>query len=169
MIITCSECESSFEVDDSLIKETGSKVRCSKCISIFVAYRQSSDAEIAEVSDEPQLGMDDQLESDSELAEDELDWDMEEDADDGLPDLETKTVEFGLDLDLEEEDDDSEAAEMVADMTEEPELDLSLDEEDDETDDLGDIFGGAGTLPSLEAEPAAAPQAALPEPAVKPD
>ena len=38
MIITCKECNSSFNVDDGLIKETGSKVRCSKCETIFLAY-----------------------------------------------------------------------------------------------------------------------------------
>jgi predicted Zn finger-like uncharacterized protein len=38
MIITCQECNSSFNLDESLLKPTGSKVRCSKCHEVFVAY-----------------------------------------------------------------------------------------------------------------------------------
>ena len=38
MIVMCEGCETSFQVDDRLIKPTGSKVRCSKCRHIFVAY-----------------------------------------------------------------------------------------------------------------------------------
>jgi predicted Zn finger-like uncharacterized protein len=45
MIITCNECDSSFKIEDSLIKATGSKVRCSKCNSVFVAYPPAPEAE----------------------------------------------------------------------------------------------------------------------------
>ncbi|PIE70561.1 MAG: hypothetical protein CSA22_07405 [Deltaproteobacteria bacterium] len=38
MIITCQECQTSFSLDDSLIKPSGSKVRCSVCKNIFLAY-----------------------------------------------------------------------------------------------------------------------------------
>ena len=38
MIITCEECNTSFNLNESLLKKTGSKVRCSKCQHIFVAY-----------------------------------------------------------------------------------------------------------------------------------
>ncbi|MBW1759499.1 MAG: zinc-ribbon domain-containing protein [Deltaproteobacteria bacterium] len=38
MIITCKECGTDFNLDKSLLKESGSKVRCSKCKNIFVAY-----------------------------------------------------------------------------------------------------------------------------------
>ena len=55
MIITCKECNSSFNVDDSLIKETGSKVRCSKCENIFVAFPHSSDDDLHLNSDEQLL------------------------------------------------------------------------------------------------------------------
>ena len=54
MIISCNECDSSFEVDDNLIKETGSKVRCSKCNSVFVAYPQPLDSD-----DGDDLGLED--------------------------------------------------------------------------------------------------------------
>jgi predicted Zn finger-like uncharacterized protein len=38
MIVMCEGCETSFQVEDRLIKPTGSKVRCSKCRHIFIAY-----------------------------------------------------------------------------------------------------------------------------------
>jgi predicted Zn finger-like uncharacterized protein len=42
MIITCENCNVRFNLDENLIKESGSKVRCSKCQHIFVAYRPAS-------------------------------------------------------------------------------------------------------------------------------
>jgi predicted Zn finger-like uncharacterized protein len=38
MIITCNECETSFNLDANLISENGTKVRCSKCRHVFTAY-----------------------------------------------------------------------------------------------------------------------------------
>lgn len=38
MIITCGECDSSFILDDSLVKSSGSKVRCSNCKNVFVVF-----------------------------------------------------------------------------------------------------------------------------------
>ncbi|WDN87562.1 hypothetical protein BuS5_00530 [Desulfosarcina sp. BuS5] len=42
MIITCKECNTSFNLDANLIKEGGSKVRCSICKDIFLAYPSAS-------------------------------------------------------------------------------------------------------------------------------
>ena len=50
MILTCTECDTSFNFDDRLIKPSGSKVRCSKCQSVFVAYPQDGSA-AAEAAD----------------------------------------------------------------------------------------------------------------------
>ncbi|MCD4744016.1 MAG: zinc-ribbon domain-containing protein, partial [Desulfobacteraceae bacterium] len=38
MIIICKECSTKFRLDESLLKETGSKVRCCVCKYIFTAY-----------------------------------------------------------------------------------------------------------------------------------
>ena len=38
MIITCEQCHSKFRLDDERIKETGSKVRCSKCKHVFSVF-----------------------------------------------------------------------------------------------------------------------------------
>ena len=58
MIITCKECNSSFNVSDGLIKVTGSKVRCSKCESIFVAYPHPPEDDLLLDSNEQLLGSD---------------------------------------------------------------------------------------------------------------
>ena len=42
MIITCESCSTSFNLDESLLKPEGSKVRCSNCKTVFLAYPPSS-------------------------------------------------------------------------------------------------------------------------------
>jgi predicted Zn finger-like uncharacterized protein len=51
MIIRCENCNVRFNLDENRIKESGSKVRCSKCQHIFVAYRPASAEEGAPVPD----------------------------------------------------------------------------------------------------------------------
>ncbi|MBI5580190.1 MAG: zinc-ribbon domain-containing protein [Deltaproteobacteria bacterium] len=48
MIVHCEGCESGFHVDEHLIKPTGSKVRCSKCRHVFMAYAPPAPADDAE-------------------------------------------------------------------------------------------------------------------------
>jgi len=114
MIITCQECNASFNLDESLLKSSGSKVRCSKCKKVFIAYPSEplketetpievkSDPEVEQLTEEPETGKVD----DSEFGE--LD----------LPDMEK--------LFAEEESPDEEVAE---DVLEDIELDLDLEDE----------------------------------------
>jgi predicted Zn finger-like uncharacterized protein len=51
MIIPCENCNVRFNLDENLIKESGSKVRCSKCQHIFVAYKPASAEEDRPVPD----------------------------------------------------------------------------------------------------------------------
>ncbi|MEE4362453.1 MAG: DUF3426 domain-containing protein [Desulfotignum sp.] len=44
MIITCDECSTSFRLDESLLKDEGSKVRCSLCKHVFTAFPPGNDA-----------------------------------------------------------------------------------------------------------------------------
>ncbi len=44
MIITCDECSTSFRLDESLLKDEGSKVRCSQCKHVFTAFPPGADA-----------------------------------------------------------------------------------------------------------------------------
>lgn len=53
MIITCGECNSSFVLDDSLIKVSGSKVRCSNCKYVFVVYPAANEPEPVAVPEKP--------------------------------------------------------------------------------------------------------------------
>jgi len=41
MIVQCEKCNSKFRLDETLLKEGGSKVRCSSCRHVFVAYPPS--------------------------------------------------------------------------------------------------------------------------------
>ena len=41
MIIQCEKCRTNFELDDSSLREDGSKVRCSICKHIFMVYPTS--------------------------------------------------------------------------------------------------------------------------------
>ena len=38
MIVTCEACSTRFNLNDELVKPSGSKVRCSKCLKVFIAY-----------------------------------------------------------------------------------------------------------------------------------
>ena len=55
MIITCKACNTSFNLDDKMLKPTGSKVRCSVCAKIFTAFPQPVPASEPEaLPDEPE-------------------------------------------------------------------------------------------------------------------
>ena len=131
MIITCNKCNSSFDLDERLLKQTGSKVRCSVCSDIFVAYppvpEEVTEKPIEDIPDldaetEPQVPESKAAEETEETLEDlgfEIDTEAEADetpeaaepeaaADDDLS-LED------LDLDLEMEP-DVDAAVVSADM-----------------------------------------------------
>src|SRR6056297_1650309 len=42
MIITCEACGTSYRLKTSMVKETGSKVRCSRCKHVFIVYPPSA-------------------------------------------------------------------------------------------------------------------------------
>ena len=169
MIVTCNDCDSSFNVNDSLIKADGSKVRCSKCSSVFVVYPEAPESESGADADDLALDLDDGLEagldSDDELA----DLDMDSGADDELPDLDgmmdfeddEMSVEAsaeedaaGLDFDMDLEDDDSAEPDEDGDLDlEDLDMDFDLDEEgmaELEESDLGDFETEDADLPDLD-------------------
>ncbi len=70
MITICKECETAFNIEESLINESGSRARCSKCNYEFVVYSpavgfepeaESAVAEPDSVSDEPPDTLEDDL------------------------------------------------------------------------------------------------------------
>jgi pilus assembly protein FimV len=150
MIISCKECNANFKLDESLLKPTGSKVRCSKCNEIFVAYPPKISEEI-EAPIEMELDIEDQqvtedLEADKkEMTDpDELDFsDLdklidEEEAPESedIADEDIEDLDLDLDLDIEPETEIAkEDLEAEVDKEETSEIDLSdlenlLDEEE---------------------------------------
>jgi predicted Zn finger-like uncharacterized protein len=124
MIVTCNECESSFKVDDSLIKDAGSKVRCSKCSSVFVVYPETPDTEINAEDDDFALEMKEDLGLDLDSDQEDDDLALEESTADELPDLEDM-----MDFD-EGEPAGAGAAKKASGV---PELNLDLDADEDAT------------------------------------
>ena len=165
MIVTCENCQTSFEVDPSLIKEEGSRVKCSKCKDIFTIYRESAETpeqepvpdfseteadEASEPADEAFSPDDSGLEE--ETPSEELGVFDEEPG----PETETESEELGVfdeetapegETDLEEDFDftDLEDDELASDMVDEPEQEAAADRDQEllaslEDDlDLGDL------------------------------
>ena len=49
MIIECEKCRTRFNLDESLLKKTGSKVRCSICKHVFTAFPVEAELQIEEI------------------------------------------------------------------------------------------------------------------------
>ncbi|MEJ2656816.1 MAG: DUF3426 domain-containing protein [Desulfobacterales bacterium] len=159
MIITCKECNASFNLDENLLKPTGSKVRCSKCNEVFLAYPPKISEKVqetveieSEIEDQPDVK---ELETEKKetAVEDELDFsDMEELLDEEkAPEGEDATgdeaaEDLELDLDLDMPTDDEKVKEGIAAGVEEAEaddFDLSdledlLDEEESVLESVAD-------------------------------
>ncbi|MEE9567605.1 MAG: zinc-ribbon domain-containing protein, partial [Desulfobacteria bacterium] len=52
MIVTCEKCNTSFDLDDDMIQESGSEVKCSECEHVFTAYKP---APVEEPEPSPEL------------------------------------------------------------------------------------------------------------------
>jgi len=146
MIINCKACNASFNLNESLLKPEGSKVRCSKCKEVFIAYPPAPPEEVKE-SDEILSELDLELEKETKDSENgqldesefgELDLpDMEKLFAEGeVPEKQGDTDEavedFELNLDLDFETEIEKAPEPVegeAKIGEPDELDLSDIEE----------------------------------------
>jgi pilus assembly protein FimV len=87
MILTCEKCDTSFSFDESLIKPSGSKVRCSKCRNVFVVKPPAPAAKA-------NTGVED-LPSGTAAAAGVT----------GLDDLDLAAIEKSLDLDIDREPD----------------------------------------------------------------
>lgn len=119
MIITCEQCSTSFNLEESFLKETGSKVRCTVCKTVFTAYPAVS-------SDEPEG-----VESDAETEQlfSAPDRDLAEDS---------HELDAGPSEAMATEGDESE--ELTAEDTE---IAGTADLDSDELEDLAQIFGAA--------------------------
>jgi predicted Zn finger-like uncharacterized protein len=73
MIVTCEKCNTSFDLDDGMIRGSGSEVKCSECEHVFTVYRPAP-AEEPESPPEPEGGAADSPQAE-EPVEEEFDID----------------------------------------------------------------------------------------------
>ena len=160
MIITCEKCNAKFNLDENLLKQTGSKVRCSKCQNIFLAY-PPVEMEIPVEPDKEMIGSE-TADSDVETKSVEQVEVSEEEA---KGTLETEEEEFDLSnlnleeepkLEAEEEPEELSGLELdtkpVAEETpEEAEAVLEIEEEDLDLFDIEKMVD-AEEEPKIEAE-----------------
>lgn len=57
MILTCQKCSTSFKLDETLLKATGSKVRCSLCQNIWVAFLPEKPSDVIDAPAEDGTGL----------------------------------------------------------------------------------------------------------------
>ena len=125
MIITCQQCETSFNLDEGLLKPAGSKVRCSKCKHIFTAYPPAPAEKVEETAAGP---------AETDIAE----KGIEETAETSLAAETRDEAEIEEELDLSDIDDElkltDEAGEAAAvePSGEDLSLDFDLDDEEKE-------------------------------------
>jgi len=144
MIITCNECDTRFNIDESLLKQTGSKVRCSTCKNVFLAYPSSLSEELdksSKVETELEaLITDEEIESGIQYkAEEELEG-IELAMDEAFEEntkVEEKPEESGLELelDLEPEIDETQAeteVELELELGDKTDSEISAKEEPEE-------------------------------------
>ncbi len=55
MIVTCEECGTRFNLNDNMVKPSGSKVRCSKCSRVFKVYPSVSVTPPSSAPEEPSI------------------------------------------------------------------------------------------------------------------
>jgi predicted Zn finger-like uncharacterized protein len=49
MVIECEKCHTKFNLDEKFLKKTGSKVRCSRCKHLFIAFPTEAELEVEEI------------------------------------------------------------------------------------------------------------------------
>ena len=132
MIVTCNECDTRFNLDESLLKQTGSKVRCSKCKNIFTAY-PSSLSEESDKSSEVETKLEAAI-TDEEIESNEQ-YKIEEAATGSQEEIDFSDIDNFLEMDVdlkaekEPEEPDLEIDETPAEAEVEVEVEFELDME----------------------------------------
>ncbi len=121
MIITCEECSTRFNLDESILKPGGSKVRCSLCKHVFTVFPQIPD---------PLIASDFEEETEFDLPEETIPEGSEADG------LEVDAFETdGLEADgLETDDFEAEKSDLAFEESDFDETDFELDNLDFETE-----------------------------------
>ncbi len=150
MIITCEECSTRFNLDESILKAGGSKVRCSLCKHIFTAFPEVP----APMASEPEEDIEFDLPEDTapgNLEADEFETD-EFEADDSGSDFEEtdfeETFEMdGLDFETEEISLDTDGVSFEMDVSDPDATDIEINFNPE-----ADTSEAEGTLEFDEAE-----------------
>ncbi len=150
MIITCEECSTRFNLDESILKAGGSKVRCSLCKHIFTAFPEVP----APMASEPEEDIEFDLPEDTapgNLETDDFETDDFE-ADDSGSDFEEtdfeETFEMdGLDFETEETSLDTGGISFEMDVSDPDATDIEIN-----FDPEADALEAEGTLEFDEAE-----------------
>ena len=61
MIISCEQCATRYRLDSHLVRTSGTKVRCSKCHHIFMAFptvETAADVPVSDTTEMEDLGLD---------------------------------------------------------------------------------------------------------------
>ena len=152
MIITCENCSTSFNLDETFLSPSGSKVRCSKCKHIFTAFpgtvsieREAPPAEAPVDEPEPAAGVaaatDMAPDSDAAVAGE----GVEEEA--GVDEDQPEDLDFNIDAALDE------ALDAVAEPAGEPAAETEEAAE-------GDLLEDLDLELDMDAEPEAGDEAA---------
>ena len=154
MIITCEQCQTQFQLDDSRIPERGARVRCSRCEHAFFVKPASDAGDPVDHAVERALVEDEEHQSGSTQEPDpavaprgeadaERDWKFNDESSDLEPDLgdgESPGPEPGLGdderLDLAPDLGDGESSGLAPDLGDDESLDLAPDLGADESPDL---------------------------------
>jgi len=127
MILTCQKCSTSFNLDEMLLKKTGSKVRCSLCQNIWVAFPPETSLEDLPEPADSDMGLGAAAAAATGAAVGAFAADAADDAD--LPAETPPELKFFADGDIDEDKSDDD--ELVTDEINLDELDQLLSEEGD--------------------------------------
>lgn len=143
MIITCEACGTSFKIKTSLINETGSTVRCSKCQQVFIAYPNPSENEKS-----TDLALDKSLE---EKIEDVLGDEFDDEFSDLESEISLETAEISMATSEELFDTGVRNLDLEGVSSAEPEVMMSeLEQDDDDILSLDDLESGATSGEALD-------------------
>ncbi len=65
MIVTCEKCSAQFNLNENMIREEGSKVRCSKCRHVFTVFPPSKEPDVFFDENGPDEGLEETISLDS--------------------------------------------------------------------------------------------------------
>jgi len=143
MIITCEACGTSFKIKTSLINETGSTVRCSKCQQVFIAYPNPSEKEKP-----TDLDLEKSLEA---KIEDVLGDEFDDDFSDLESEISLETAEISMATSEELFDTGVRNLDLEGVSSAEPEVMMSeLEQDDDDILSLDDMESGATSGEALD-------------------